>query len=140
MTAFARGDRVVVTQFVRRGDDSDIDELDGWLVQMTDRTVTIASSPDFEYLEFDTDYFTATYPLDEVIVSPFQASMADRGATTPAATLFWLGFLMVVGTLVSLFYMPAGRGHLFIILTGSVLMAAVAAVGTIAAIERRNHS
>jgi len=98
VSAFARGDRVVVTQFVRRGDDEDIAELDGWLVQMTDRTVTIASTPDWEHLEFEKDYFTATYLLDQVIVSPFNRATADAGAIN-VETVLVLGIfsLFIIG-------------------------------------------
>lgn len=100
MSAFSRGDRVVVTEFIRRGDDSDIDELDGWLVQMTDRTVTIASSPDWEHLEFEKDYFTATYSLDDVIVSPFALTAAESGRAEILLIFIVIGLvLMVVGAI-----------------------------------------
>lgn len=118
MTAFARGDRVVVTEFVRRGGDADISDIDGWLVQITDRTVTIASTPDWEDLEFEKDYFTATYLLSDVIVSPFGRAVAtEAGGVTVALIMF---VLFAIG-LACVLYGALGRSAP--LLAGGIILA-----------------
>ena len=72
---YAKGDRVVVSQFIRRGDDADVSELDGWVVHHGvvphgEAFIVIANTPDWADLDPE-DYFTATFALDDVIVSPW---------------------------------------------------------------------
>lgn len=63
----------------------------------------------------------------------------DAGYTTAAASLFWLGVLMVVAPLAHLFVAPPTLAHLYLILVGAFLVAGIATLGTIAALGR-NHS
>ncbi|MFD4111646.1 hypothetical protein ACFWWU_36645 [Streptomyces sp. NPDC058650] len=117
-----------MTTFVRRGEDSDSKDLDGWLVQMTDRTVTIANTPDWESLEFEVDYFTATYVLSDVIVSPFALSDAEAGFIA----LSEIAFVLVVIGLALLVVGILGRS-LPLATAGFVLAAIIATVALIVA-------
>ena len=73
---FERNEHVVVSEFVRRGDDTDVTELDGWVVFHGEAVIVIANTPDWAELEAD-DYFTATFPLDDVIVSYAEAQVGS---------------------------------------------------------------
>jgi hypothetical protein len=45
--AVAVGDHVDVTEFVRRGDEKDIEVFDGWVAELTEWTIVLSQSPDF---------------------------------------------------------------------------------------------
>lgn len=80
---FARGEHVVVHQFIRRGDDTDTDTFDGWVVAHGGHFITIANTPDWADLDPD-DYYTASYRLDHVIVTPYTPELGDEtGMTQP---------------------------------------------------------
>ncbi|WP_350347217.1 hypothetical protein ABIQ69_11310 [Agromyces sp. G08B096] len=115
---FERGTRVVVHQFIRRNDDTDTDSLDGWVVFHSEAVIVIANTPDWADLDPE-DYYTATFPLDEVIVSPFTPERAETGSTNVAATL-----LLVAAALV--FWGVLGRAPILIaagvLLAGPVLV------------------
>lgn len=64
-----RGDHVLVSKFIRRGDDADTEDLDGWVVFCGEAVIVVANTPDWRELE-PADYWTATFSLDEVIVTP----------------------------------------------------------------------
>jgi len=101
---YARNDRVVVSQFVRRGDDADVSELDGWVVFYGEAVVIIANTPDWQSLPED-DYWTATFPLDDVIVSAYAAPVAAEGGAADVlfvllvtgAAMFVIGGINILG-------------------------------------------
>jgi hypothetical protein len=98
VSAFERGDHVVVSQFVRRGDDYNVSELDGWVVFYGEAVVVIANTPDWATLPAD-DYFTATFALDDVIVSHARAT-SETGASTVLTSVFlFLAALAFIGAL-----------------------------------------
>lgn len=66
---FQRNDHVLVSKFIRRGDDADTEDREGWVVFHGEAVIVIANTPDWCELE-PADYWTATFSLDEVIVTP----------------------------------------------------------------------
>lgn len=137
MSALARGDRVVITQFIRRGDDSDISELDGWLVAMTDRTVTIATTPDWQELVFEEDYFTATYLLSDVIVSPFALSDAESGRAEILLIIAVVGLvLFAIGTIGAL---GGHGGQAWLMLAGAWLVVVPFIVALFMGAKQEDH-
>jgi len=114
---FEKGDRVIVTQFIRNRDDADTQDLDGWVVFYGEAVIIIASTPDWATLPED-DYFTATFPLDEVIVSPFTPEPAEQGAANVLFVLLITGAALVVVGVLGHWVWP-------IIIAGAWLVAAV---------------
>ncbi len=65
---------------------------------------------------------------------------ADRGSTTVLMSVFVLGLLIVTGTLAHLFTVPPTPGHLYLLLTGAGLMAAVFTIAVTASLTQKDHS
>ena len=63
----------------------------------------------------------------------------DRGSTSALASVVWLGVILIVAALVSLFIVPAHPAHLALILTGTGLIVSVLTIATIAWLKQNGH-
>jgi hypothetical protein len=97
---YEKGTRVVVSRLIRRGDDADTLDFDGWVMFHGEGVIIIADAED--YATCDPEKFTVlTFHLDEVIVSEYTPPLAVERGSSQALFLVraCAVFLMILGAL-----------------------------------------
>ncbi|WP_353809111.1 hypothetical protein [Agromyces sp. SYSU T00194] len=81
---YETGTHVIVTEFIRNGDEKTEADLDGWVTYCDAKIIIIANTPDFADLVEGDDYFQARFNRDRVLVTP----VGERGASDVFVVLF----------------------------------------------------